>query len=187
VEPRVRGILLHGWFELLQWLDQQPADQQLLEAAVRLQIPDETARLLLPEFRRLLQTESVRRTFDRETGGAASVFQPWRKQLASGAAQLVVDRERPFVLLERSQLVRGTIDRLVQLKVDGRIVAADIVDFKTDRVSGEVAEWIDGRVAYYGSQLQEYRRAAARICRLDPAHVQARLLLLQADAVVQVE
>ena len=187
VEPRIRGILLHGWFELMLWLDAQPADQQLLEAAVRLQIPEETAVLLLPEFRRLLQTESVRRTFERETGGAAAVFEPWRAQLASGAAQLVVDRERPFVLLERSQLIRGTIDRLVQLKVDGRIVAADIVDFKTDRVSGDVPEWIEGRVDYYGSQLQEYRRAAARICRLDPAHVQARLLLLQADAVVEVE
>jgi ATP-dependent exoDNAse (exonuclease V) beta subunit len=187
VEPRIRGILLHGWFELLQWLDQQPEDQQLLDVAVRLQIPRETAQALLPEFRRLLQSESVRRTFDRGLAGAATVFRPWLAELASGAAQLVVDRERPFVLLERSQLIRGTIDRLVQLKLGGRVVAADIVDFKTDRVSGEVAEWIRGRVEYYGSQLQEYRRAAARICRLDPAHIQARLLLLQADAVVEVE
>jgi ATP-dependent exoDNAse (exonuclease V) beta subunit len=84
-------------------------------------------------------------------------------------------------------LIRGTIDRLVQLKLGGRVVAADIVDFKTDRVSGEVGEWIRGRVEYYGAQLQEYRRAAARICRLDPARIQARLLLLQADAVVEVE
>ena len=114
------------------------------------------------------------------------MFRPWLPQLASGEARLVVDRERPFVLLDRSQLIRGTIDRLVQVKLGSRVVAADIVDFKTDRVSGEVGEWIRGRVEYYGSQLLEYRRAVARICRLDPAQVQARLLLLQADAVVEV-
>ena len=186
VEPRIRGILLHGWFELLQWLDQEPEDQSLLDAAVRLQIPVETAQALLPAFRRLLLSDSVRRTFDRATAGAATVFRPWLPQLASGEARLVVDRERPFVLLERSQLIRGTIDRLVQVKLGSRVVAADIVDFKTDRVFGEVGEWIRGRVEYYGSQLLEYRRAVARICRLDPAQVQARLLLLQADAVVEV-
>ncbi|MFO0007745.1 MAG: hypothetical protein ACK559_42185, partial [bacterium] len=55
--------------------------------AVRLQIPRETAQALLPEFRRLLQSESVRRTFDRGLAGAATVFRPWLAELASGAAQ----------------------------------------------------------------------------------------------------
>ena len=186
VEPRIRGILLHAWFELLEWSDQPPADERLLQVAQQLQLPQKTARTLLPEFQRLLQTQAVRQTFDRSLAGNAAVFRQWLPQLADGSAQLVVDRERQFVLLERSQLVNGTIDRLVRLKLNGQVVAADVIDFKTDRVTGETAKWIRERTDYYQGQLQEYRRAAARICRLDPACVQTRLLLLQADTVVDV-
>ena len=70
------------------------------------------------------------------------------------------------------------------LLMDGdRPVAADLVDFKTDRVSPDRPEAIDARVAHYRPQLEAYRRAVARLLRLDAAQVSARLAFVEAGVV----
>ena len=57
------------------------------------------------------------------------------------------------------------------------VIAADILDFKTDAV--EPGEAVDLRVEYYRPQLEAYRRAVGEVFRLDPRKISARLLFVE--------
>ena len=67
---------------------------------------------------------------------------------------------------------------------NGRPIAADIIDFKTDRFSGDRSRWIEARRLHYGPQLEEYRFAVAQCFGVPIQHIGTRLLLLEADAVI---
>lgn len=187
VDARTRGTVMHAWFECIEWLDAGaiPDERFLMRRAEQLSVPDAISRKLLPEFLRMLQNPETRHVFDRNRGGECSVFRPHLDAIASGQATLRVERERSFVLLQSGELVQGTIDRLVLLSVHGRLVAADVVDFKTDRFAGERHAWIEARRAHYGPQLHEYRNAVMSCFGLGSAQISTRLLLLEADAVVE--
>lgn len=187
VDARTRGTVMHAWFECLEWLDAGavPDERFLMRRAEQLSVPDAISRKLLPEFLRMLQNPETRHVFDRNRGGECSVFRPHLDAIASGQATLRVERERPFVLLQNGELMQGTIDRLILLSVNGRLVAADVVDFKTDRFAGERSTWIEARRAHYGPQLHEYRNAVMSCFGLGSAQISTRLLLLEADAVVE--
>jgi ATP-dependent helicase/nuclease subunit A len=108
-----------------------------------------------------------------------------RAQIEAGSASLKVERERMFVLLHDGELVQGTIDRLVLLYENGRPIAADIVDFKTDRLVGAREQWIENKRNHYGPQLQEYRFAVSHCFGIPPEKISTRLLLLEAQATVE--
>ena len=95
-----------------------------------------------------------------------------------------VERERTFALLHQNELVLGSIDRLVLLIQNGRPIAADIVDFKTDRFAGDRSRWIEARRLHYGPQLEEYRFAVSQCFGVPIKHIGTRLLLIEADAVI---
>ena len=188
VDPRIRGNLFHAWFECLEWLavGEMPAETMLRQKAVQLLIADRTVEKLLPEFLKILQRPAVRAVFDPSTGGNSRVFAEWLPRIQTGEARFVVDRERAFVLPSGGELVQGTIDRLVQVRIGGRTMAADIVDFKTDRITGETAAWVQNICDQYRPQLAEYRIATGKITGLDPARIQARLLLVEAGLAAEV-
>ncbi len=188
VDPRVRGVLFHCWFECIEWL--QPGecpDQTVLRQKAReLLIADQTVDLLLPRFLEIIKTPEIRAVFDQSTGGNAALFAEWLPRVASGEARLVVDRERTYVFAAQGELVQGTIDRLVQIRVGNRIVAAEILDFKTDRVSPPVEDWVRQKCEHYRSQMNEYRAAVARISGLNESVIPVRLLLVEAGLVPSV-
>ncbi|MFN9719461.1 MAG: PD-(D/E)XK nuclease family protein, partial [Planctomycetota bacterium] len=186
VDARTRGTVIHAWFECLEWLNDEamPDDQTLLRQAERLSVPASVASRLLPDFLRMLTHPETRKVFDPRAGGGSPVFQPHASLIASGDATLRVERERPFVLLQDGELVQGTIDRLVLLSHHGKLLAADIVDFKTDRFTGSRAAWIAARQAHYTPQLHEYRNALTHCFGLSGTQISARLLMLEADAVI---
>ena len=133
---------------------------------------------------KMLKQPEIRKTFDRAAGGWSRSFEPYQSQLGSGQCQLKVERERTFVLLHNGELVQGTIDRLVLLYSNGRPVAADVVDFKTDRFVGDRTRWIEGKQLHYGPQLAEYRFAVSHCFGIPSENISTRLLLLEAQAVV---
>ncbi len=187
VDARTRGTVMHAWFECIEWLDgnAMPDDRQLLRHAERLSVPAKIASRLLPDFLRMLTHPETRRVFDREAAGGSPVFQEHLSKIASGEASLRVERERPFVLLQDGELVQGTIDRLVLLSHHGKLVAADIVDFKTDRFAGDRQSWIAARQSHYAPQLHEYRKALTHCFALAPTQISTRLLMLEADSVIE--
>jgi len=187
VDPRTRGITMHAWFECVEWLDgtaSVPEETLLRKRSLELSIPEITVDLLMPDFLKMLQQPDIRKTFDRTSGGQAPAFASCADRLASGQCQLKVERERTFVLLHNGELVQGTIDRLVLLYENGRPIAADVVDFKTDRFVGDRNRWIEDKRLHYGPQLAEYRFAVSHCFGIPSANISTRLLLLEAQAVV---
>ena len=187
VDPKTRGTLMHAWFECIEWLDDataMPEESLLRRRASELTVPDAAVERLLSDFYAAIQRPETRRIFQRNAIGNFESFAAFRSAIESGQATTKVERERTFALLHQNELVLGSIDRLVLLVQNGRPVAADIIDFKTDRFAGDRSRWIEARRLHYGPQLEEYRFAVSECFGVPIQHIGTRLLLIEADAVI---
>jgi ATP-dependent exoDNAse (exonuclease V) beta subunit len=206
-EPaRVRGLLVHAWLSRMEWLeDYAPSDDELHAQASRMAHDEEITvsrrqvSEIIAEYRAMLRQPVV-------------IAQLSRAAHAEG--ELEVWREQPFVVSlpdgAHGSVVRGAFDRVVLRREAGRVVAADIVDYKTDALpapggpqarrqldlfSGEPAEAtpdgaarssLDEKAEHYRPQMESYRAVLARLTGLSPAAIRCRLLFLTADQVVDV-
>jgi hypothetical protein len=108
----------------------------------------------------------------------ATVFAP-PDAGAAGAGRCEVWRERAFEVVIDGTWVTGIFDRVVIEREaepkaggrTGRALRATVFDFKTDRVAGETE--LAEAVRRHVEQVQLYRRAAALLTGLAPAHVGA--------------
>jgi ATP-dependent exoDNAse (exonuclease V) beta subunit len=89
-----------------------------------------------------------------------------------------VERERRFLVRDKDdgKFWNGSLDRVVWLGDADGIVAADILDFKTDALAPGAAEGLAQRVEHYRSQLDSYRRAVAKLSKLSEKCISARLV-----------
>ncbi|GDY08958.1 DNA helicase [Planctomycetia bacterium] len=167
-----RGTLIHKWFEQIEWLDTgRPANAQLLAAARTLPPMTLDPEKLLPEFFAMLEQPAITVALRRDTSA--------HRELTPQ-----VLREHPFACRFERTLISGIIDRLELWSSGDRIVAAEIVDFKTDVIANRPA--LDARVAIYRSQLESYRRAVSQLFGLEADRITAKLLFVQAGEVVEV-
>lgn len=189
VNPRLRGTVIHAWFEQIEWLgaSTQLSPQELIDAIADLLISPSDREQLQREFDAMLTRPNTRRSLSRADVLALPEFQPFATDIKAGNTTLEVHQERPFVRQHQGAIVQGTIDRLVLLRREGQPVAADVLDFKTDRFTGDRAEWIAEKVDHYGSQLDDYRDAVQACFGIPAAHISTRLLLLEADVVVSAQ
>ncbi|HZL99523.1 MAG TPA: PD-(D/E)XK nuclease family protein [Planctomycetota bacterium] len=97
-----------------------------------------------------------------------------------------MQRERRFLVPDEGGLLAGAMDRVVLALRDGLPRAAEIVDFKTDRLAGGPDAALAASVEHYRPQMQAYRRALCALTGLAPEAVACRLLFLEADAVKEV-
>jgi ATP-dependent helicase/nuclease subunit A len=95
-------------------------------------------------------------------------------------------RERPFAIREDEAIVHGIIDRLVLFCQGKKVIAADILDFKSEVISISDTVEIDRAVARYRSQLALYQRAIARQYALDADRIMTRLFFVQCGIVQSV-
>jgi ATP-dependent exoDNAse (exonuclease V) beta subunit len=113
--------------------------------------------------------------------GRPGVAQILRKtdygRLLGKRGEFQVLREHAFALREEGKLMSGSIDRLVLVREGERVVAAEVIDFKTDMLDKKSSTLAD-KVEFYRPQLAAYRRAVARLHRLDEAAITARLVFL---------
>ncbi|NOX56428.1 MAG: hypothetical protein GXP27_18680, partial [Planctomycetes bacterium] len=182
----VRGRLLHAWLEEIEWVDDgEPDDERLRQVATCIdsRVPDLENEIVA--FREMLQQPTIRRTLSRQ--GYSDLRElglpaPLISELAGEKLELEVHRELPFALRQDAELVNGIMDRVVVLKVGGRPVAADVIDFKSDKFSEKGAYTIDEAVEHYAPQLLIYREAVSRLFRLPVDHVTTRLLFLTVGA-----
>jgi len=173
LQPRdsmtMRGRIAHELLEQVEWLDTFARKDEELIAIARETDPDiEHARIAVAEFRRWIAQPAT------------------RGLLTHPEADVEVWRERPFSLLLPDEagnevLWTGAFDRVVLRREGGRVVDADIVDFKTDRVD-EAA--LAARVEAYRPQMEAYRRVLARMTELSAARIRLRLAFLAPDTVV---
>jgi ATP-dependent exoDNAse (exonuclease V) beta subunit len=191
VDGRARGTLMHAWFSRICWLDvgDQPTLAELRavaqEPALReLRLSDDVLESLLSEFLRMVDQPATQTALSRSVA-----HDRLSRQLAPEAPSEIdihVMTERPFVYRHQGGIIQGTIDRLVIAEQAGRPLAAEIIDFKTDRFSGDRARWMANKESEYGSQLRDYRTAVTQCFRIPGDFITTSLLLLEADASVAV-
>jgi ATP-dependent exoDNAse (exonuclease V) beta subunit len=182
-----RGTLIHALFEQITWLDHQlPESSELRHVAERLNTAGLNVTEQLDSFQRMLAMPQIASVLRRE------FYQAPRDpdlQRALGPDHLVqsleahVHNERRFVVRDKGRLLSGIIDRLVLLYDQDHLVAADILDYKTDSVDQQDTDRLDDLVAHYQPQLEAYRRAVAKMYRLRAESIVARLLFVSAGVV----
>ena len=185
------GTLIHHWLAKIEWLDDgPPSDDRLRQIAAQLrpEIGPLTDNLDLPlaNFRRWLAAPGIAKVLSRSyydgpnnLGLASLKPAAWKP----GEITLEVLREHPFAIKDGDQILSGAIDRLVLIKRSGQLLAADILDFKTDELPASDAAALATRTDFYRPQLEAYRRAVAKLLRLKPEHIGARIVFLNSGIV----
>jgi len=179
---RDQGTVVHAWCEATSWLeDGLPEDAALLMMA-RGHVPEMTAedvRSLLITFRRWMAAPRIADALSRN-----------RYLRAYPDAQLEVQMEFPFLRLADGSLQEGFVDRLVLVWSEGKVVAAEVLDFKTDRISADNQE---ARTAALAERTERYRSQITAYCAviqerfaLSVGQVRGTLLFLEAGEEVAV-
>jgi ATP-dependent exoDNAse (exonuclease V) beta subunit len=170
------GTLVHRLVQEVEWLEHFAASDPDLDARIAALEPDATLRARAIEaFREAIRRPAVAALLSRTDAGNGA-----RTNDGSDGLEREVVRERRFSveLPERdgtTALWSGAVDRLVLGARDGRVVAADVIDFKSDRLTpAEVAD----RVAHYRPQMEAYRRVVSAQTGLDEDAIRAILVFL---------
>lgn len=178
------GTLVHACFEQIEWLDDYTTSTVALRNAVLSRLtPEELRHISLDQeiegFVKMLKLSAVRDALSRKR------YADKRNGLAADEVQ--VENERRISLILDNQLISGSIDRLVLLKRKGRPLAAEIIDYKTDRWDErtELSEWIAQRVEHHGPQLRAYAGVVSRMLKLPLEHIECSLVLLSGNACVR--
>jgi ATP-dependent exoDNAse (exonuclease V) beta subunit/RecB family exonuclease/inactivated superfamily I helicase len=177
------GSLVHRWLEEFEWIDDPvPSDARLEQCGLETLGPQWLSRVPLSEsiatFRQQLAMPSLRQALSRDR------YHDW---WSSGITRLEVSRERPLLELHQGRLVRGFIDRLVMgLSADGTPLRAEILDYKTDRLSDQepLESWLERRGEHHAAQLRLYRDVLCQRWGLPTEHVAMTLVMLDQDRLI---
>ncbi len=169
---RQRGSLIHAWFEQIGWLDPQNptpplTDEQLIKLA-QLAAPTMDlawVRQQLDQFKKMLRHAHVAHALAKPTLQPGTELRLWR--------------ERDFAVRLDTQplsgLLRGKFDRVVVHDRAHVPIHAQLIDFKTDRVTPDT---LDDIVQRYEPQVSAYCAALAVMLQLSPTAVQGKLLFV---------
>jgi ATP-dependent exoDNAse (exonuclease V) beta subunit len=191
------GTLYHAWFETIGWLeDGAPSDEELRVAAEKkrtdLSLDIWSKRdAMMATFRKWLDIPAIRMVLEHSAyinalhpGFPVALRPVWNAGIGSPR----VERERRFLVRDKDEgkFWNGSLDRLVWLGDAEKIVAADILDFKTDDIAPGDEKRLAERVAHYRPQLEAYREAVSRMAKLDGKWISARLVFPFAECVKDV-
>jgi len=178
------GTLHHGWFELIEWLDDGvPMDDKLRAVAMTLGAASVDLDKELGIFRRRLDYDAVKNVLSRRRyvqPDSLPFAAEINHQIANTPVRLAVENEREFAVLDDESLLSGSIDRLVLIYDGEELVAAEIIDFKTDTIVADDPAKLTEKVDYYRPQLDAYRRAVSNMTGLPESHIATGLLFVSA-------
>ena len=175
-----RGTFLHACFEKIDWLDDEiPSRKVLKEHLASLgPLPEDTGKLLKlfekqaknPNTMQLLSRQSYLQDFvPPQLDASKMIFD---------ALRVEVQNERSFAVMADGKLMQGSIDRLILVFEGDKLLAADVIDYKTDEVSDST---LAEKVEHYRPQLFAYQRAVSEFTGLAIEKVTARLLFVSVD------
>jgi ATP-dependent helicase/nuclease subunit A len=159
----LRGSVVHALFERIRWIEDPLPDRTSLLDRARSAAPGGSPAWLdaiLEEFGRMLELPQVRATLSRDR--------------YSGDPRVAC--ELPFLRRHDDHIVEGVIDRLVVSYREGEPIAAEILDFKTDRIG---PDQIELSMTRYGRQLEAYVDAVAEMYGIDRDRCTATLVFLE--------
>jgi ATP-dependent exoDNAse (exonuclease V) beta subunit len=189
------GTLYHAWFALIAWLDHGAPTEKALRAEaekLRNELPANTwdeIEDLLAKFQSWLQHPIITSALSRSAyanpqvrGFPARLTSCWTKQIQP----LRVEQERRFLVQDGDKLWNGSLDRVIWLGQGEQILAADVIDFKTDDIPPGNDSALNARVEHYRPQMDAYRRAVSRLGHIEEQQISVRLLFTNAGRVVDV-
>lgn len=181
-----RGTMIHGCFELVKWLDAGlPTRPELVQHLKRIMPEVDDHAKFVDEFKTMRQHDGATGLLSRQTYQQEFMPQLIPSDLTMmDALSLEVFNERDFAVNLATGFMQGTIDRLVLIKEGEKIVAADVIDFKTGSADPTV---IGERVTHYRPQLAAYRVAVSQFLNLPIDRIATRLLFVETGEVVTVE
>jgi len=162
---RLRGTVIHAWCEALGWMEEGLPDEGVLRTVARGIAPGiqgDWVEEWISEFRQWMDSPEISRALSR----------------SSYPEGVRLERELPFLHRLPEGILQGFVDRLVILEEGGRVVGAEVLDFKTDLLDGTDPEAVAVKVDHYRPQIDAYREAVAGRFGLDPEEVAGRLLFL---------
>ena len=165
-----RGSVVHAWCEEIEWIEDGVPDDDTLHAVAREVapgMPAEDVTRLIQEFRGWLEGAEIRQGLTRDA------------YPADEGTVLRVENELPFVRRVGGDIQEGFIDRLVLIERDGQVVAAEVLDFKTDRIEAGDAAELDERVEHYRPQIEAYCGVVRERYGLGESDISGKLLFLE--------
>jgi ATP-dependent helicase/nuclease subunit A len=168
-----RGTVLHRWFELVSWLDEaMPSRAELIAAIADVSVPTDQVNALMEEFSAACARPAISAILRRS---AYASYGP--------EVKLELWRERRFAVRLDGVILQGQLDRVVIVRdASGNVMAADLIDFKSDRISAE-EDSLAKRVTYYSPQIRAYRKAVAQLTGLAEIAITSKLAFTSLDAV----
>jgi ATP-dependent exoDNAse (exonuclease V) beta subunit len=190
----LRGTVLHACFELVGWLEDNVPDDSALEQRITDTLREEgqsdDPAKWLADFQRAIKHTAINSQLRRSAYqdlGKLGFPTALAQRLRGKPLAFTIENERPFAIVEAGGLLSGSIDRLVILRSEGQIVAADVLDYKTDDLTSHDDAALRERVKFYSPQLLAYRRAVRKMTGLPLSAITARLLFVFAGRSVQVK
>lgn len=168
-----RGSIVHAWFERIGWLeDGVPSDNELSQVARQVApgLAASTLQEMLAEFRSWLEHPGIRRLLQRTR---------------YGGSELLLERELPFIRRAGDSLMEGVIDRVVLRRSANGFEAAEIIDYKTDRVPRDELR-VTAFAERYRAQLSAYADAVSELYGVPRARCTGTLLLLEHQRAIDV-
>ena len=97
--------------------------------------------------------------------------------------ELTLEVEVPILTQVSDQKFHGVIDRMVLIKAGGKIISAELIDFKTDSAAKNASDLIES----YREQMDRYRQAVHNGWGIPLKDLQVRLAHVNSGTVCDVE
>ena len=150
------GSAVHAAFEQIEWLEMEGNAPSLPPAGQEIQ-------------------DTLQKCF------AAGEIQ---KLLTKPTSPSAVWRERNFSVVDGDQFINGTFDRVhIHYAENGSIERAEIIDFKTDRITGSTT--LEIAAEHHRPQLELYRKTLASVLSIPEERIELKLLFTDIAKVVK--
>ncbi|MEC7447841.1 MAG: 3'-5' exonuclease, partial [Planctomycetota bacterium] len=183
-QAMLRGTAVHAIFEQIKWWNREVDEKTILNWLAAYALPTKERQELAEQIGQLLRSDTALGIMDEIQ------YRLWLKakwaNLSHVEVNLDVQTEYEFATIMDQQMWRGAIDRLVWVRSESKLEAADIIDFKTDRVETAEGLVLQERVDYYRPQLEAYRRALSKMTCLPESRISTRLWFVQTNEIVEV-
>ncbi|MCA9028434.1 MAG: UvrD-helicase domain-containing protein [Planctomycetaceae bacterium] len=181
------GSLIHLWFEQIEWLDDGvPSMDTLSTLAQQRGFSWRLITEALPLFEDMVSKPALTKLLSRGRYVTSEGFpsEEIRSLSTQGDTwEPYVRREQSLAVRSGGELMTGAIDRLVLLEQGEKVVAGEVIDFKTDRIDFHDERAVRARVIHYREQLLSYREAVARTYALPPDCISLQLAFVRGGVV----
>ncbi len=188
----VNGTILHGWYEKIAWMENSlPSDDELVAFARPFGLNKDRLERLLKSFHNSLKSPRVDRALHwttyipmlREKVLRAGILPPElvpmdvfrRFPNDPNEIRWEVYREKELAIRTETELLLGTLDRLILLRNDAQVFWADCVDYKTTRKISS-PEILEEKIRSHSLQMRDYRRMLQLHYQIDDRQISTHLI-----------